>query len=113
MSRKFPLKGNLVSPEEHGGGKKPPRGGNASRHEGGFAEGEYGRGPMPYKISHSGRHAAGQPHDVHSGTSGRGGGGIIGKGDGHKDRSADVEHPQSHAEFERLGGVDGGAGGNA
>jgi hypothetical protein len=105
------LKRGLTSPEEHGSGKRPPRGGGGARHEGGFAEGQGGRGPNPYKKAHSGKHAGGQPLSVHEATAGRGGGGMIGKGDMHKDHSADVEHPGSHAEFEALGGTDGGAGG--
>ncbi len=116
MAKKGGLKGDglshdLSSPEEFGEGTRPPRGGREARHEGGFAEGEHGRGPNPYRRGHSGPHVNGQSLDVHGGTSGRGGSGIIGKGDGHKGHSEDIEHPSSHEEFEALGGVDGGAGG--
>src|ERR1700737_3551819 len=96
------LKRGLTSPEERGAGKHPPRGGASKRHEGGFAEGDYGRGPTPYKLSHSGAHKNGQPLSVHEATAGRGGGGRIGKGDMHKNHSQDIEHPRSHAGFKAL-----------
>jgi hypothetical protein len=70
------------------------------REEGGFKEGEFGRGPTPYKKSHSAKPAS---LDSHSASSGRGGGGIIGKSDAFKGHTEDVAHPESHAAFERLG----------
>lgn len=94
------------SPEEGITEKRPTRGGKATREEGGFAEGEFGRGPTPYKKSHS---AAPASLEDHEGTSGRGGPGVAGKGDGFKNRAEDLEHPQSHAEFEQLG-ADGDVG---
>lgn len=100
-------KSDLESPEEHGRGTHPGRGGGAAREEGGFAEGEFGRGPTPYEKRHSGRHAKGQSREAHAGTAGRGGAGFIGKNDSHKGHSQDIEHPQSHQDFETLGGDDG------
>ena len=91
---------NLESPEEHGEGPRPPRGG--SREEGGFAEGEAGRGPTPYKRSHSPK-PNGHSLEAHMATAGRGGSGIIGGADGNKGTKADLEHPQSHGDFEALG----------
>jgi hypothetical protein len=89
--------------EEHE--EQPPRGGGASaRHEGGFAEGEHGRGPTPYSRKHSGKYAGGQSLEAHAATSGRGDGGSIGKADSHKGHSEDIEHPMSHSDFECLGG---------
>jgi len=69
----------------------------------GFADGAYGRGSTPYKTSHSAKRAS---LGSHSALSGRGGTGVIGKGDQHKGHSEDVAHPHSHAEFERLGAQD-------
>ena len=66
----------------------------------GFADGTYGRGSTPYKSGHS---AAPGTMGEHSALRGRGGTGVIGKGDQHKGHSEDVAHPQSHSEFERLG----------
>jgi hypothetical protein len=106
------LSKNLTSPEEKGAGSRPERGGGGKRHEGGFAEGDYGRGPTPYKKAHSGKHAGGQSIGAHVATSGRGGSGIFGAGEQHKGHSPDLEHPSSHKEFEALGGDDGyGTGG--
>lgn len=98
----------LKSPEESGEGKRPARGGKTVRQEGGFVDGEYGRGSTPYRTSHSASPGTLRQHD---GTSGRGGSGIIGKGDGFKNHAEDLEHPLSHKDFEELG-RDGG-GGNA
>jgi hypothetical protein len=91
------------APEETGDARRVRKGGNESRHEGGFREGEYGRGPTPYKRGQSHRNGAGMSMDQYEGTSGRGGGGIAGRGDDFKQHASDVEHPQSHADFERLG----------
>jgi hypothetical protein len=91
----------LESPEEMGEGSRPPRGGAGAREEGGFAEGEFGRGPTPYlKSKHGGIEGSIAKHVA---TSGRGGSGIIGKGDSFKGHAQDIEHPQSHREFEMLG----------
>lgn len=93
----------LMSPEEsqkHDGVIE--RGGGESREEGGFSEGEHGRGPMPYLRRHSSK-PDGHSLDAHMSDTGRGGGGIIGKGDDFKGRSEDVAHPASHSEFEALG----------
>lgn len=99
---------DLESPEERGAGKRPERGGRAAREEGGFSDGEFGRGSTPYKRSHSSK-PNGHSMADHEATSGRGGSGIFGKGDGFKSHAEDLEHPLSHAEFESLG-VDGGGG---
>lgn len=88
------------SPEEFGEGPRPPRGGNLE--EGGFSEGEGGRGPNPYKRSHSPK-PNGHSLEAHLATSGRGGSGIIGGADGNKGAKADVAHPESHGDFEALG----------
>jgi hypothetical protein len=89
------------SPEEMGEGTRPARGGKGVREEGGFAEGTFGRGPTPYlKSKHGGVEGKIAPHLA---TAGRGGSGIIGKGDSFKGHSEDLEHPQSHSEFEQLG----------
>lgn len=93
---------NLESPEEHGEGARPSRGGRESREEGGFSEGTHGRGPTPYKRSHSAK-PGGHSIDAHLATAGRGGAGIIGGADGFKGHKSDIEHPQSHADFESLG----------
>lgn len=81
---------------------KPPKGGAESRHEGGFAEGEYGRGPTPYKRSHSPK-AGGHSLEAHIGTAGRGDGGFTGGSEQNKGHVEDLRHPQSHGEFEALG----------
>lgn len=95
MSRK------LQSPEEMGEGTRPARGGREVREEGGFMDGEYGRGSTPYlKSKHGGVEGS---IAKHSATSGRGGSGIIGKGDSFKGHAEDLEHPTSHREFEMLG----------
>lgn len=94
------------SPEESGEGRRPERGGGAKREEGGFMEGDYGRGPTPFKMSHT-KKPHGYSLEAHAATSGRGGSGIIGKHDSFKSHAEDLEHPQSHDEFERLG-TDGG-----
>lgn len=104
MARLPPRRSNLESPEEEGAGRKPPRGGETAREEGGFADGEYGRGSTPYKKSHS---APMGTLENHSGTSGRGGSGIFGKSDQFKGHAKDLEHPCTHAEFERMGHDDG------
>lgn len=96
------------SPEESGEGSRPQRGG--MREEGGFAEGTHGRGPTPYKKSHSSK-PNGHSLEAHLATSGRGGSGIIGGADGNKGPKQDIEHPQSHADFENLG-VGGSTGGS-
>lgn len=93
---------NLESPEESGEGPRPTRGGHESRHEGGFEEGEHGRGPTPYKRSHSAK-PNGHSMAAHAATAGRGGSGIFGGGDSFKGHKQDLEHPQSHADFEALG----------
>ena len=102
MSVKAPK--GLTSPEESGNSRQIKRGG-AGPFDSGFGEGEHGRGPSPYKLSHSAK-PNGHDHVKHWATSGRGGTGRIGKGDGFKARTEDVAHPKSHAEFEALG-VDG------
>lgn len=89
------------APEEHGEGRRPKRGGAGP--EGGFSEGTHGRGPTPYKRGQSHRSGAGMSLDAYEGTAGRGGSGIFGKSDDFKQHAKDFEHPQSHAEFERLG----------
>lgn len=99
---------NLESPEERSAGKRPERGGASTRQEGGFADGEFGRGSTPYKRSHSAK-PNGLSIADHEATSGRGGSGVFGKGDGFKGHAPDLEHPMSHAEFESLGS-DGGGG---
>ena len=92
---------NLESPEEMGEGTRPARGGKQSREEGGFMDGEHGRGSTPYlKSKHGGTEGS---IAKHAATAGRGGSGIIGKGDSFKGHSEDIEHPQSHREFEQLG----------
>jgi hypothetical protein len=88
------------SPEESGEGRRPERGGAKERREGGFADGEMGRGSTPYHKSHSAKQGTIAQHDA---TSGRGGSGIIGGGDDFKGHKTDIEHPASHAEFEELG----------
>jgi len=88
------------SKREVSDGKGASAGGGAKRKEGGFPEGDYGRGPTPYKKSHS---AAPGTLSQHTATSGRGAGGIYGGSDQNKTHAADVEHPCSHAEFEQLG----------
>lgn len=93
-------KSRMKSPEEGKEGKRPARGAESKREEGGFAEGTFGRGPTPYKKSHSAAPASLKAHDA---TSGRGGGGVIGKADDHKGYSEDIAHPESHSAFERLG----------
>lgn len=67
---------------------------------GGFSEGEGGRGPNPYKKSHSAKPAS---MASHAATSGRGGKGVFGGADGNKGTKSDIEHPESHAAFEQLG----------
>ncbi len=79
---------------------RPKKGGAAERHEGGFAEGEYGRGPTPYSKSHSAKPGT---FAQHKGTSGRGSGGIFGGADQNKGHAADIEHPADHCDFEELG----------
>lgn len=99
---------SLKSPEEMGEGSRPARGGKESREEGGFMDGEYGRGSTPYlKSKHGGVEGSIARHGA---TTGRGGSGIIGKGDSFKGHAEDLEHPQSHREFEMLGqgGAEGG-----
>jgi hypothetical protein len=103
MSRNGFKKDALKAPEEGRGRKDVPRS-NAGPFDSGFAEGEHGRGPSPYRTSHS---AAPGTLAQHAATAGRGGSGRIGKGDGFKTRSEDVEHPVSHSEFEELGREDG------
>lgn len=88
--------------ERSGSAGHVPKGGSKSRHEGGFAEGEYGRGPMPYHGHMSGK-KNGHGTEGHVGSAGRGDGGITGKHDSFVGRSEDVKHPQSHDEFECLG----------
>lgn len=100
-------KGAMKSPEESGEGKRPERGGAKERREGGFADGEMGRGSTPYLKSHSAKPGTLAEHDA---TSGRGGSGIIGGGDSFKGHKEDLEHPSSHREFEDLG-TDRGSGG--
>jgi len=76
-----------------------PRRGSSGPFEG-FSEGEHGRGPTPYKKSHSAKPGS---MAAHSATSGRGDSGVFGGRDGNKGSMQDYEHPQSHAEFESLG----------
>lgn len=94
------------SPEESLRREHAPTGGKASRGEGGFSEGEHGRGPTPYLRGHS-KKPNGHPIEAHFADTGRGGSGVAGKGDDFKGRhTQDVEHPQSHSEFEALGASD-------
>lgn len=90
----------LKSKREVNDGAKAPRGGSAARHEGGFAEGTHGRGPTPYSKSHS---KAPGTFEQHKATAGRGAAGIYGKSDAFKQHAQDLEHPDTHAEFEQLG----------
>ena len=90
----------MKSKHEVSDGAAAPRGGGEKRKEGGFAEGDYGRGPTPYKKSHS---VAPGTLKQHEATAGRGAPGIYGKGDGFKTHAQDIEHPESHAAFEELG----------
>lgn len=92
----------LESPEEEQreSGDRPARAPKAM--EGGFKEGEHGRGPTPFMKSHSAK-PAGYSIEAHMGDSGRGGSGILGGGDSFKGSKGDVSHPASHAEFEALG----------
>lgn len=92
-------KDRLTAPEESGGKKDAARRG-AGPFDSGFGEGQHGRGPSPYRSSHS---VAPGSLSQHAATSGRGGSGRIGKGDGFKTRSEDVAHPADHAAFENLG----------
>lgn len=100
MSRKGFKAPAEKAPEEAGAGHKsvPRRG--AGPFDSGFGEGEHGRGPSPY---HKGHSAEPGTLEEHAATAGRGGTGRIGKGDGFKTRTGDVEHPVSHSEFEELG----------
>jgi hypothetical protein len=93
----------LESPEERKMTEHLPKGGKESREEGGFAEGEMGRGPTPYLRGKHSSKPEGFGTEVHMGTSGRGGPGRGGMGDDFKGHHKDVEHPQSHSEFEALG----------
>jgi hypothetical protein len=68
--------------------------------EEGFEEGEHGRGPTPYRKSHSAKPAS---LASHAATAGRGGRGVIGGADGNKGTRSDISHPDSHAAFEQLG----------
>lgn len=72
---------------------------------GGFSEGEAGRGPTPYKKSHSAKPAS---LASHAATAGRGGVGVMGGADGNKGMKSDVSHPDSHAAFEQLGAGEAG-----
>ena len=92
----------MKSPEESGrSATRAPRGDAGEVWDGGgFQEGTHGRGPTPYKKSHS---AAPGSLANHSATSGRGGEGQFGKGDGFKTHAPDIQHPSSHAEIEQLG----------
>jgi len=67
---------------------------------GGFATGTHGRGPTPYKKSHSRKPAS---PGAHMGTAGRGGPGRLGGGDQVKGNREDLSHPETHAAFEGLG----------
>lgn len=89
------------SPEESGEGARPARG-SSGPFEGGFSEGQMGRGPTPYKKSHSPK-PNGHSMEAHLATSGRGDSGIIGGADGNKGPKEDLQHPQSHGAFESLG----------
>lgn len=91
------------APEEGGGKMHVPRR-NAEPYDSGFAEGQHGRGPSPYKLGHS---AAPGTLRQHAATSGRGGSGRIGKSDAFKARSEDIDHPDTHSAFEELGREDG------
>jgi hypothetical protein len=93
-------KSRMTSPEESGEGARASRGGKPAREEGGFSDGEFGRGSTPYRKSHSASPGTLKQHDA---TAGRGASGIFGGADQHKSHSEDLEHPQSHAEFEELG----------
>lgn len=73
--------------------------------EKGFSEGQNGRGPTPYRKSHSVKPAS---MAAHSATSGRGGPGVFGGADGNKGARSDISHPDSHAAFEQLGAGDSG-----
>jgi len=96
------FKKSHLSHEEYAAPKKVKRR-DQSPMDSGFADGTYGRGSTPYRKSHSGAPAS---LENHAATQGRGGTGVIGKGDGHKTHSEDVAHPRTHAEFERLGAHD-------
>jgi len=102
---------DLESPEEHGEGRRPARGGREAREEGGFADGEHGRGSTPYNRRKHSAKPEGHSISAHEATSGRGGSGIIGKADGFKGHSEDIEHPMSHSDFEALGVEDDGMAG--
>ena len=101
---------NLESPEEMGEG-------NASRTRG---QGIARRGRIPRRRGRSRLNPVPEVQTwwriegklaPHLATAGRGGSGIIGKGDSFKGHAEDLEHPQSHgAEFEQLG-QGGGPGG--
>jgi hypothetical protein len=99
--------GPMKSPEESGEGRRPGRGGREARREGGFEDGENGRGSTPYSRKHSAK-PGGYSIDSHDATSGRGGSGIIGGSDDFKGHKTDLEHPGTHAEFEALGTEDDG-----
>lgn len=88
------------SPEESGAEPRAKRGSSGPFE--GFSEGEHGRGPTPYKRSHSSK-PNGYSLGAHEATAGRGGPGVFGGSDGTKGHVQDYEHPQSHAEFENLG----------
>ena len=90
------------SPEEHGKGHPPLKRGSAGPFDSGFGEGEHGRGPSPYNRKMSPKYN-GHSREAHAGNAGRGGAGVIGKGDAFKGRSEDIAHPKTHAEFEALG----------
>jgi hypothetical protein len=94
-------KSRLEAPEEGKEGKRPGRKGKDKEWSGGgFREGSHGIGSTPYMKSHSAAPASLKSHDA---TSGRGGGGVIGKADDFKGHAKDLEHPDSHEAFERLG----------
>lgn len=95
----------MESPEEgqRDSGDRPSHTGSGPFDGGGIEEGKHGRGATPYLKSHSSK-PGGYGLAAHAATAGRGGSGILGKGDDFKGRhTAEVGQPDSHAGFEALG----------
>lgn len=92
------------SPEEgqKDSGDRPGRGGSGPFDGGGIAEGMHGRGSTPFKLSQSSA-PKGHSIEAHMSDTGRGGSGILGKGDSFKGHAPDIAHPDTHAAFESLG----------
>lgn len=93
----------MESPEEsqRDSGDRPARG-SSGPFGSGMEEGEHGRGSTPYLKSHSPK-PGGHSIEAHMSDTGRGGSGIIGKGDSFKGMAQDIQQPQSHGAFESLG----------